>query len=183
MPAPLPQVFELPAALLREGYALRPEAEDDLPFLERLYASTREAEMAQLSDWTAEQKQAFLAGQFAAQRYHYRHYFPESRFDVLTRHGEPAGRLYLETRVTRLHIIDIALLPAWQGKGLGTAVLKALIEAARDCGRGVGIFVERFNPALRLYRRLGFAEIGGDDVYLEMEWTTGAEQPASAEIS
>jgi ribosomal protein S18 acetylase RimI-like enzyme len=30
--------------------------------------------------------------------------------------------------------------------------------------------VEKFNPALRLYRRLGFTEIGDHGVYWEMEW-------------
>ena len=93
---------------------------------------------------------------------------------MITLAGEPVGRLYLETRETRLHIVDIALMPAQRGRGTGTAILAALQQAARANGRGVGIFVEKFNPALRLYRRLGFAEIANHEIYFEMEWLPGA---------
>ena len=164
-----PPAFTLPAALLSQGYALRPETEDDIPFLMRLYASTREEELAPVP-WTAEQKQAFLTQQFWAQRKYYYATIDNCRFDVLERQGEPRGRLYLQDRPTRLHIVDIALMPEWRGQGLGTAILEALQAAGSASGRGVGIFVEKFNPALRLYRRLGFTDIADHEVYLEMEW-------------
>jgi ribosomal protein S18 acetylase RimI-like enzyme len=170
MSPPSPPAFSLPAALVSQGYALRPETDDDIPFLMRLYASTREQELAPILDWSAEQKQAFLASQFRAQRHHYRSYIADCAFDVLEHRGQPAGRLYLDTRQTRLHIVDIALLPQWRGQGVGTAILQALMAAARASGRGVGIFVEKYNPALRLYRRLGFTAIADHEVYLEMEW-------------
>jgi ribosomal protein S18 acetylase RimI-like enzyme len=161
--------FALPAALLAQGYALRPETDADIPFLMQLYASTRADELAPIP-WSAEQKQAFLTSQFQAQRRHYRGHFAQCAFDILEQNGVPAGRLYLDARPARLHIIDISLLPEWRGKGLGTAILEALMAAAQAGGRGVGILVEKFNPALRLYRRLGFTDIADREVYLEMEW-------------
>ncbi len=170
-----PPAFTLPAALLSQGFALRPEADADIPFLMRLYASTREAELAPVP-WSAEQKQAFLASQFQAQRHHYRSYFPDCAFDVIEQHGAPAGRLYLQVRQTQLHIIDIALLPEWRSHGTGTAIMEALQAAARACDKGVGIMVEKFNPALRLYQRLGFLPIADREVYLEMEWRPDGAQ-------
>ncbi|MCF8477809.1 MAG: GNAT family N-acetyltransferase [Pseudolabrys sp.] len=167
--SPSPPAFVLPAALLSQGYALRPETDGDIPFLMDLYASTRAQELAPVP-WTQDQKQGFLASQFQAQRHHYRNAIAGCLFDVLEHHGVPAGRLYLDVRPTRLHIIDIALMPAWRGRGLGTAILKALQADARDRGVAVGIMVEKFNPAMRLYRRLGFADIADREVYLEMEW-------------
>ena len=164
-----PPAFTLPAALLTQAFTLRPETDADIAFLMRLYASTREEEMAPVP-WSAEQKQAFLASQFQAQRQHYRKFFADSAFGVIEQRGEPAGRLYLQVRQTQLHIIDIALLPDWRRRGIGTAILQALQAAGRDCGKGVGIMVEKFNPALRLYRRLGFTDIADHEVYLEMEW-------------
>ncbi len=164
-----PPAFTLPAALLSRGFALRPETDADIPFLVRLYASTREEEMAPLP-WSAEQKQAFLASQFQAQRHHYRKYFGDCAFDVIEQRGTPAGRLYLQTRQTQLHIIDIALLPAWRRRGIGTAILQALQAAGRAADKGVGVMVEKFNPALRLYQRLGFADLADHGVYLELEW-------------
>ena len=171
-PAP---AFDLPPALRAQGYALRPEREDDLPFLLRLYGSTREAELAPVP-WSAEQKQAFVASQFALQRHHYRTQIEGCRFAVIEHGGTPAGRLYLDARPTRLHIVDIALLPEWRGRGLGTAILQALLAYGAASGRAVDIFVERFNPALRLYRRLGFVAFAEHDVFLEMEWLPDAAQ-------
>jgi ribosomal protein S18 acetylase RimI-like enzyme len=161
--------FVLPDALLAEGFALRPETDGDIPFLVRLYASTREDELAGVP-WSAEQKQAFLTQQFQAQRIHYYKYFPEAAFDIIECRTEAIGRLYLENRRTQLHIIDVALMPACRRQGLGTAILGALQTAARARGLGVGIMVEKFNPALQLYERLGFAPVADHEVYVEMEW-------------
>jgi GNAT superfamily N-acetyltransferase len=173
-----PPVFALPAALLSQGFTLRPETEADIPFLMRLFASTREDELANVP-WSAEQKQAFLAQQFQAQRHHYRHYVGGCVFDVIEHNGEPAGRIYLHERPSRLHLVDVALLPAWRGHGVGAALLEALQEAGRRGGRSVTTFVERFNPALRLYQRLGFTEIADHGVYLEMEWRPENALPQS----
>ena len=170
-----PPAFSLPAALVSQGYALRPESEADIPFLMRLYASTRAAEL-ETAPWSAEQKQAFLASQFQAQRHHYRAYIPDCAFDVIVKNGAPVGRLYIEPRQTQLHIVDIALLPEHRGQGLGGAIMRALQAQAAAQGKGVGIFVEKFNPALRLYRRLGFVEIADREVYLEMEWLPESAQ-------
>lgn len=169
MTQPTPPVFSLPAALASCGYALRSETEDDLPFLLRLYASTREVELAPIP-WSAEQKQAFLVSQFQAQRHHYRSYIPDCRFEVITLAGAPVGRLYLEPRQTQLYIVDIVLMPERRGQGVGSAIMRALQATAQASGRGVGIMVEKFNPALRLYRRLGFTDVADHEVYLEMEW-------------
>jgi GNAT superfamily N-acetyltransferase len=163
-----PPAFTLPAALLSQGFALRPETEADIPFLMWLYASTREEELAPVP-WNAEQKAAFLAQQFDAQRRHYRNYF-DCTFNVIEHSGTPAGRLYLQVRPSRLHLVDVALLPAWRGHGVGAAVLEGLQAAGRASGKAVSTFVEKFNPALRLYQRLGFAQIADHGVYLEMEW-------------
>jgi GNAT superfamily N-acetyltransferase len=163
-----PPSFELPAALVREGFTLRTETDDDIPFLATLYASTREAELAPIP-WPAEQKRLFLLQQFDAQRRDYRARFHACAFNIVERAGEPIGRLYIDPRDDRLQIVDIALTPQWRGRGVGSAILEGLIAAARIEGLGVGIFVETFNPALSLYRRLGFAEIADHGVYLEME--------------
>jgi len=170
-----PPAFALPAALLSEGYALRPETDDDIPFLAALFASTREGELA-LVPWTAAQKEAFLDGQFKAQRHHYRTYNSDCAFDVIAQAGAPVGRLYLESGRRRLHIVDITLTPARRGRGLGTAILTALQDNGRMSGRAVGIMVEKFNPAMRLYRRLGFTDVVDHGVYQEMEWRPDGAQ-------
>lgn len=177
---PSPPAFNLPAALLSQGYRLRRETDDDTPFLLGLYASTRQAELASVP-WTSEIKQAFLADQFQAQRHHYRTYIAGCRFEVLEHNGQPIGRLYLDQRQTCIHVVDIALMPSWRGRSIGTAIFEALQAWARARDLGVGIFVEKFSPALRFYQRLGFAEVADRDIVLEMEWwPAGAPAEASS---
>ncbi|QGZ35897.1 GNAT family N-acetyltransferase [Stappia indica] len=146
---------------------MQPEA--DLPFLFRLYASTREEELAPVP-WSAEQKASFLAQQFQAQHSHYMQHFPQAEWLVIEFDSQPVGRLYLDTRETELRIIDIALMPAQRGRGSGRAILEDVLALAERGGRGVGIHVEQFNPAMRLYQRLGFVTCGETGVYHLMRW-------------
>ena len=169
---PLP-VLPRAAALGLVFRRMRPEA--DLPFLSRLYASTREDELAPVP-WSAEQKAAFLAQQFQAQHSHYMQHMPQADWMVIELGGQPVGRLYLDTRESELRIVDIALMPAQRGRGLGGAILTDVLELAERGGRGVGIHVEQFNPAKRLYQRLGFVKCGETGIYHLMRW----DPPAAA---
>lgn len=160
----------MPPALRGRGFALRPETEADIPFLLRLYISTRWEELS-ITDWADAQKIAFLESQFAAQRSYYLSQYASAAFDVLEERGVPAGRLYLDRQADTLLIVDIAMLPEWCGRGIGTALLEAMFAEARLSGKGVTISVEKFNPAQRLYRRLGFREYAESDVYWFMHWS------------
>ncbi|MDQ3724733.1 MAG: GNAT family N-acetyltransferase [Actinomycetota bacterium] len=147
---------------------LRPAAEDDRPFLLRLYASTREPEL-EASGLPRDQWGAFAEHQFAAQSRHYETY-EDTSYDVVLVDGEPAGRLIVARWPEELRIVDIALLPEYRGRGIGSTLMRALIKEADDIEVKTSIHVERFNPAQRLYSRLGFravAEAGG--VYLLLE--------------
>ena len=93
---------------------------------------------------------------------------------MLEDNGVPMGRLYLERRATTLLVIDIALLPQWRGRGLGTALLEWVCAQARVAGKSVTVAVEKNNRGQTLYRRLGFREIADHDVRLDMEWGVAA---------
>jgi GNAT superfamily N-acetyltransferase len=171
--------FTLPPSLAAGGLKLRPETEDDVPFLRRLYATTRAREL-EATGWSDAQKLAFTDSQFGWQRHHYRTYYPETEWGVLEDHGTPMGRLYLQRRITTYLVIDIALLPEWRGRGLGSLLMEWICTQARAAGKSVTVTVEKFNRAQALYRRLGFREISEGDVYREMEWS-GA--PGDAPVS
>jgi ribosomal protein S18 acetylase RimI-like enzyme len=149
--------------------ALRPITGADEPFLAAVYVSTRQEELAPLP-WSAEAKTAFLHQQFAAQSHHYRTHFASADFDIILVDGCPAGRLYVERRADELRLIEIALLPAFRGAGIGTRLLQELVAEAAAAGKPLQLHVEKFNPALRLYERLGFRRLGDCGVYWFMEW-------------
>jgi len=148
----------------------RPVREEDRSFLREVYASTRAHEMA-VVPWTDAQKEEFLASQFDAQDRHYREHFPDCAFDVLWVGDERIGRLYVDRREDELRVVDIALLPAWRGRGLGRVLMQEVLDEAGRSGLPVRIHVERGNPAMHLYTRLGFHSIGGTPIYDLMEWT------------
>jgi ribosomal protein S18 acetylase RimI-like enzyme len=166
-------LVRIPEKLARAGIGLRPEVPSDDAFLLALYRSTREHELAMLPHWDEAAKAAFIAQQFAAQRHHYRGVIENCSFDVIERKGAPIGRLYVQERQTQLHIVDIALMPEERGRGVGQALLESLIREASVAGKATGIFVESYNPARRLYERLGFTPIGEQSVYVEMERPAG----------
>ncbi|HLX10347.1 MAG TPA: GNAT family N-acetyltransferase [Thermoanaerobaculia bacterium] len=162
-----------PAAPAGAAVSYRAAAPGDEELLYRVYASTRTEELAPVP-WTEEQKDAFLRMQFRAQSLDYAANYPAAEFLVILVDAAPAGRLYLDRDAERLLIIDIALLPEHRGSGIGGGILRRLLAEAAAAAKPVHIHVERMNPALRLYQRLGFRPTGDAGIYLLMEWTPEA---------
>ncbi len=149
---------------------LRPETDDDIDLLRRVYAASREREMAVLVTWSAAEKDEFLAQQFHAQRQHYRTHYPGASFDVIELDGTPIGRLYVARLESEIRLMDVALLPEFRGRGVGRALCETLLAEARREGCVVSLHVESDNPAKRLYERLGFREVAEVTFYRLMHW-------------
>ena len=152
---------------------LRSIAATDDPFLCALYASTRTEELAPVP-WTEEQKRAFLEMQFRAQAIHYRTHYSSAQFLIIEKGDQPIGRLTIDRRPDDIRIVDIALIPEYRGRGIGTTFLRELLSEAEASSKSVSIHVEHFNPAMRLYDRLGFRRIDSHGVYHLMEWRAPA---------
>jgi ribosomal protein S18 acetylase RimI-like enzyme len=167
----------LPDSHSPQAISLRPARLDEAEFLYRVYASTRYEELAP-TGWTSGQIEDFLRMQFRAQDTYYREQNADAAFDVILYNGQPVGRLYVLRDPTELRIIDIALLPEFRRAGIGSKLLGQLLTEATATGVPVRIYVEVFNPALRLYERLGFVRIASTGVYYQMEW-----RPAGMEVA
>jgi ribosomal protein S18 acetylase RimI-like enzyme len=152
------------------GLTFRRITDADLPVLARIYASTRAEELAPVP-WSDAEKAAFLDMQFRAQHAHYRQYYPEADWLMTMRGNENVGRLYLERLPSQHRIIDIAFLPEYRSRGFGEALLRDLLDEAAAAGKPVSIHVEKLNPAMRLYRRLGFVTEEDKGIYDLMRWT------------
>ncbi len=172
--------IDLPGALRARGLTLRQERDDDLAFLTALYASTRAAELAMMPHWSDADKAAFVAQQFAAQRHHYRTAIADAHFLIVAADGDPVARLYVQPGATTMRLIDITLRPDLRGRGLGGALIDAVIASAARRGLAVGLFVERYSAALPLYRRMGFDTVVEHDIYLEMVRPLDADQLKTA---
>ena len=156
--------------------SLRPINAADQPFLSCVYAASREREMAQL-DWTPAENESFLQMQFEAQHNYYQEQFPQADFDIILLESQPIGRLYVDHRPDEIRIVDIALLPQHRDSGYGSTLLQEILTTAGRSDLPVRIHVERDNPALSLYHRLGFRRLSESGVYYLMELTpTGSEE-------
>jgi ribosomal protein S18 acetylase RimI-like enzyme len=153
-----------------ERITLRPVSETDQDFLLSAYSSTRAAEMAMVP-WTTEQKPAFIKAQFAAQTQHYAAEYPGASHEIICRDGVATGRLYLDRRAQELHILDVIILPEFRNAGIGSFVLRQILEDAGSKRQPVTIYVESFNPSLNLFRKLGFQLSSQDGFQCLLRWS------------
>ncbi len=157
-------MYSLPAPLV-----LRNAAESDAPFCQALYASTRD-DLRQLplpapaiDQLIAMQQRVHEQGQRAG--------FPGARTLILEHGGQPVGRVVLDAGGRAWRLVDLALAPAAQGRGMAAAVLRALQADAAACGASIGLAVAKTNQrALRLYLRAGFLAVSGNELQDEMVW-------------
>lgn len=149
---------------------LRPATADDTDFLFAVYAAGRAPEIA-LVPWDEAQKQTFLSFQFEAQQRYYQTEFDAADFLVVEAEGVPVGRLYVDRRPEEIRILDLALLPEHQGRGLGTLLLRTLMDEAATRGHPLRLYVERYQErALRLLAHLGFEEEEDTGVSVRLAW-------------
>lgn len=142
--------------------------DSDLPFLKEVYKSTRAAEM-QLVDWPEEEKERFINQQFESQHSYYQQVYHEATFEIIYLGNDPVGRLYLWESDRQIRIVDISLLPEFRNQGIGSRILKSLIEKSDFSSKVLSIHVEYYNQALSLYHRLGFEQKDQTGVYFYME--------------
>jgi ribosomal protein S18 acetylase RimI-like enzyme len=150
--------------------SLRPVTADDRPLLLAVYASTRAEELDQVA-WGPGQREGFLDMQFLAQDHEFRRLNPLAQHQVIEVDGTGAGRLWVDRRPGDLRIVDLALLPAFRGRGTGRGLIAVLQRQASEERRVVSLHVHADSPARRLYDRLGFVVVEDLGVHVRMEWS------------
>lgn len=134
---------------------LRPAQPEDEAFLAAVYGSTRERELAMVP-WTDEQRETFIRFQYTAQLTHYQTEYPQAEHSVILSGEKPVGRIYLDRRESEFRILDITLLPCFRGQGIGTPIIRQIMDEAAQAGKSVGIQLDFYGQSQRLFIRLGF---------------------------
>jgi len=167
---------------------LRPAQPEDEAFLAAVYGSTREQEMAMVP-WDAAQREAFILSQFRAQRTHYQSEYPQARDSIIMLNtglsrlsgGQPIGRIYIDRRECEIRIMDFTLLPAFRGQGIGTPILRRVMDEAAQTGKNVSINLDAFSTSHRLFERLGFKPTETTGFHTLFVWNQGAPDAENAE--
>lgn len=150
--------------------SLRAETEDDASFLEELVIAVRETELGYRELPVAERNH-LLKEQNRLQLTHYRKNYPTAFFLIVEADSKPVGRLYLDHQAERIHIVELSLLPDFQGHGIGHQLLKNVQAEATRTQVPITLSVAHGNPAQSFYERLGFQSSGSTDTHLKMKWT------------
>ena len=154
--------------------AKRPERASDDAFRHALFCVSRPPG-ADLAGCDGALRDALLRQQYAGQTATYRARYPAAQFAIVLIDDTPIGRLVIDRGCEAFTLVDIALLPVWRGRGIGTHLIAALCDDARHAGVPVRLSVFRANPdALRLYQRLGFVVKAGSEIDVNLEWAATA---------
>jgi ribosomal protein S18 acetylase RimI-like enzyme len=160
--------------------SLRPRTPADREFLVAVYGGTRAQELAQV-DWDDAQKEAFVRWQFEKQEEDYNQRYPNARHDVILVDGEPAGRMWVGVDDKQIRLLDIAIIPQFQHRGVGTQLLRQLMTEATETNKVLRHMVFVLNDdAYRFYEQLGFITFEEISGYKHMEWAPGQSQTATS---
>jgi ribosomal protein S18 acetylase RimI-like enzyme len=166
------EVVRLPSPLGR--LELRPERDEDAPFRFTLFRESQPPEFEALQLDPAMHEQ-LLRHQFEGQTRGYRSLYPQARFDIVLLDGEAIGRIVVDRAPASVRIVDQAILREHRGRGIGSAIMRALMDEARGAGVPVTLNVMAGNAAaLRLYLRLGFVPTETLPTHTAMEWRAPA---------
>ena len=147
----------------------RPVTEADKDFLLELYQSSRGDDLRGL-DWDEGRISEFLSFQYEAQQVFYEIDYQQASDEVLLIEGEPAGRLIVDRREHEIRCVEIALLPAHRGAGVGTLLIQRLQDEASQTNKPLRLQVIRFSRAVNLFERLGFVRTSETGTHFQMEW-------------
>lgn len=92
------------------------------------------------------------------------------KYEILMCNGIDCGFISIERNQEYILIHEIVLLPEFQGKGIGSNLLKEIIQEASTKNIPIKLQVLKESQAQHLYRRLGFKDIGVTDTHYKMEF-------------
>ena len=127
-------------------YQLRPATPTDYAFLYNLHKAAIRPAVEATWGWDEVWQQDYFAQKFDA-----------SKRQIIVVDGQEAGVMIIEEREGAVYLALIELLPAFQSRGIGTAVIQDIIHQAHQQNHPVMLHVLKANEAgKRLYERLGF---------------------------
>ena len=155
--------------VIKENVVIRPATPEDEAFLLQLYTFGRTAELENVG-WNREQIEEFCRMQYRAQKWHHDLRMPDAKDSIIIEDETPVGRIKINEDEDEILIVDIALVPSAQGRGIGSTLLRRMQQRAAEAAKPLRLHVLFTGVGLPLYEKLGFVRIGDDGTYIEMEY-------------
>ena len=134
--------------LLDQQVSTRAATVADADFLWKLHRSTMAAYVDRTWGW-----------EDAWQKHHFRQRLDQSDYEIVLLDGQPVGCRAVRWYTGRIFLAVLEILPEFQRRGIGTALLRQVLRDASSVGLPIELHVLKVNPAIRLYRRLGFRRV------------------------
>ena len=150
------------------NFSLRDAMPSDYGFLAALYATTRSDELDR-AGFPLDQRDAFCKMQFEAQQYHYRMYFARASDQIVLLDNGVIGRLLVTRAPDEIFLVDIALMPEFRNRGIGSDLVTRLVAESKTMSCPLRLYAEKKSRAQALYVRFGFNVIGDEGVHDLME--------------
>ena len=145
------------------AFALRPGRRDDFAFAEAIYIDSMRPLMIALGSWNEAERRASL-----------RRSYKTTEISIVTLNGADIGWMQVSERDTDYNLAQIQLLDDYCGRGIGTSLIRDLLDRAGNEGKTVSLSAVRTNRAIRLYERLGFRIVDPDATpVIDMVWGDG----------
>jgi GNAT superfamily N-acetyltransferase len=142
-------------------YEVRSARPEDLAFLYRLNVDTMKEYVEKTWGWDD-----------ALQERMFRESFDASRWQVIVVDEQDVGAYKVEVRTDCVFLAAVEILPDYQRRGLGTAVVEDFVARAEQVNLPAALQVLKVNPARRLYERLGFRVTQETDTHYYMTRAT-----------
>jgi ribosomal protein S18 acetylase RimI-like enzyme len=140
-------------------FSLRPATQDDLAFVRRIYFETQR--------WIIEQ---YFGWDEARENEKFRHQFNPAETRIIMAENTDIG--WVQTRIgpKAIEVLGVYLTATFQNRGLGTRLLAGLINEAKATGKAVLLSMDKANPSMELYKRLGFHLVREEERKVYMRW-------------
>ena len=141
----------------------RPALADDVEFARSVHhRAYRGIVVRQYGPWNEEAQDEFFVAAWSS-----------STHEIILCDDVRCGYMFVEDGDEDIHVRELVIAPDFQGKGIGTHILRNIISQAMARGVLVRLRTHQLNRAVNLYRRLVFRECGQTDSHILMEWQRG----------
>ncbi|MEM0896234.1 MAG: GNAT family N-acetyltransferase [Verrucomicrobiota bacterium] len=150
--------------------SLRPQTSGDEAFLSDLVIATREVEPG-YRELVPQERTRLLKDQCRIQSAGYRKEFPNAFFLVVEANTKPIGRFYVDHTPGHIRVVELSLLPKFQGHGIGTQLMKTILAEATRTQIPILLSVVVWNHgAFRFYEKLGFRQVEQSETHARLRW-------------
>ena len=132
--------------------ALRTACDDDVPFARSLYFETMREIIDCLFGWDEAREDSNFA-----------RFFNLNEVRIITADGQDVGWIQEQISESSINLGSFYVAPGMQGRGIGTQVLRMLLDRAFRESKAVTLAVVKTNPARQFYERRGFRTTHEDE--------------------